>query len=169
MNDSCNKDVEVLEANDLPIDGLESLPDYLVSVRSVYNSANGRNVQAFTRTPTKRLFTGAMANVVAIESNNSAISVEEHQVKAGYVQNTGTTNSVQYADRHHKPRFLILKTLAENMIAIQSSGFVVMPEGHDYIVGAQYYLGENGMPVTENQTGYTLFVPLSSTILKVDL
>jgi len=47
---------------------------------------------------------------------------------------------------------------------------VNLPGGHDYIVDAQYYLGENGEPVTDASiTGQPLFVPISNTKLAVTL
>lgn len=167
-NNNCNKDIEVYEAAELPVDGLESLPDYLLTIRSVYHTGTGEKIQAFTRTPTKRLFTGAMANVVALESNNPALTLEEGQVKAGYVMNNGTMNSVQYASEHHLPKFLIVRIPTENIVNIQSTGLVILNEGHDYIVSAQYYLGENGMPTTNPTSNIKLFTPLSSTVLKID-
>jgi hypothetical protein len=53
---------------------------------------------------------------------------------------------------------------------VQNTGFVIIPEGHQYTVGLQYYVGENGEPVTDSTiTGQKLFKPQSSTVLAVNM
>jgi hypothetical protein len=59
---------------------------------------------------------------------------------------------------------------ADNLMRVQNTGFVNIPEGHQYIVDAQYYLGENGQPVTDSSiTGQKLFIPVSNTKLAVNM
>jgi hypothetical protein len=51
---------------------------------------------------------------------------------------------------------------------VQNTGFVNIPEGHQYIVDATYYLGENGEPTTDSTiTGQKLFIPVSNTKLAI--
>ena len=58
----------------------------------------------------------------------------------------------------------------DNMMRVQNCGFVNIPEGHNYIIGVQYYLGENGEPVTDSTvTGQELFILVSRTKLAVNM
>ena len=43
------------------------------------------------------------------------------------------------------------------------------PEGHHYIVGAQYWVGENGEAVTDDASGQKLFIPVSNTKLMINM
>ena len=74
---------------------------------------------------------------------------------------------MQYADTTHAPMMLAIGKVAD-MVLCQNTGVVNIPEGHDFVVGAQYYVSENGEPTT-TVSDYKLFIPVSSTKLLVNL
>lgn len=165
----CKKPIEALHISQYPIDTLESLPDYFLTERDVVDEATGNTKYALTRTPALKLFPqGNMDNVVALEPNNTALEIPEGQVRAGYIQNTGNTAIMQYSDSTHAPIFLMLGTVSDLML-VQNTGFVNMPNGHEFILGAQYYDDGNGIPTTDPTSGRKLFVPVSTTKLAVNM
>ena len=168
---NCNNKVETVKAGDIAIDSMVTLPDYILAERDVVDDETGNIKRSLVRVPSVNLFPNANNdNVIGLAINNSAIVVPERQVRAGYVQNAVGGNIMQYADASNHARFLMLGTYTDGVMRAQNTGFVVIPEGHDYIIGAQYYLGENGEPVTDaTVTGQKLFVPESSTVLSVNI
>lgn len=164
---NCDKPLEVLHISQYPIDTLESLPDYLLAVRTVTSEDTGATKYSLTRIPSARLFPqGNMDNVVALEPNNEGLEVPKNQVRAGYVQNTGNVAVMQYADASHTPTFLMLGKVTDLML-VQNSGFVHIPEGHEYIINQTYYVSANGVPTTDSSSGKKLFVPVSRTKLAI--
>lgn len=167
----CNKKVKTVNIGDVAIDSLASLPDYLLGERDVEDASTGNVVRTPVRVPSGKLFPNASQdNVIGLEINNSAIVVPERQVRAGYIANEPGANIMRYADGSHAPVFLMLGLHAENIMRVQNCGFINIPEGHQYITGAQYYLGENGEPTTDSSiTGKKLFIPVSNTKLAINL
>ena len=168
---SCNNKVKTVNIADVAIDTLASIPDYFLAERDILDDATGNIVRTPVRVPGATLFPNANNdNVIGLAINNLAITVPENQVRGGYVQNTPGANVMQYADGSNKARFLMLGLHTDNIMRVQSTGFVIIPEGHQYIPGTQYYLGENGEPVTDSTiTGQKLFTPESSTVLNVKI
>lgn len=168
---SCQNKVKTVNIADVAIDTLASLPDYILAERDIADDATGNIVRTPVRVPSATLFPNVNNdNVIGLAINNNAIVVPERQVRAGYIQNTPGANVMQYADDSNAAQFLMLGVHTDNIMRVQNTGFVVIPEGHSYIVNAQYYLGENGEPVTDSTvTGQKLFVPLSSTVLAVKI
>lgn len=168
---SCNNKVKTVNIADVAIDTLASLPDYFLAERDIADDATGNIVRTPVRVPSATLFPNANNdNVIGLAVNNIAIVVPENQVRAGYIQNMPGANVMQYAGPSNKARFLMLGLHTDNIMRVQSTGFVIIPEGHQYIPGTQYYLGENGEPVTDATiTGQKLFTPESSTVLNVKI
>lgn len=168
---SCNNKVETVNIGDIAVDSLASLPDYLLGERDVTNDATGVIKRTPVRVPSAKLFPNANNdNVIGLAINNPAITVPENQVRAGYIANEPGANVMKYADASHKATFLMLGLHTDGIMRAQNTGFVNIPEGHSYVVGAQYYVGENGEPVTDSTiTGQKLFIPLSSTVLAVNM
>lgn len=168
---SCNNKVEVKNIGDVAIDTLASLPDYLLGERDVENESTGVIKRTPVRVPSAKLFPNANNdNVIGLAVNNTAITVPDNQVRAGYVENGVGANIMKYADASHKAVFLMLGLHTDNIMRVQNTGFINIPDGHSYIVDAQYYVGENGEPVTDNTiTGQKLFIPVSSTVLAVNM
>lgn len=168
---SCQNKVKTVNIADIAIDTLASLPDYFLAERDILDEASGNVKRTPVRVPSATLFPNANNdNVIGLAINNTAIVVPENQVRAGYVANEVGANVMHYADSTHAADFLMLGLHTDNIMRVQNSGFVIIPEGHQYIVGAQYYVGENGEPVTDSTiTGQKLFKPLSVTVLGINM
>lgn len=168
---SCNNKVEVKNIGDVAIDTLASLPDYLLGERDVENESTGVIKRTPVRIPSAKLFPNANNdNVIGLAINNTAITVPEKQVRAGYISNEPGALVMKYADASNRADFLMLGLHTDNIMRVQNTGFVNIPEGHSYVVGAEYYLGENGEPVTDSTiTGQKLFKPVSSTVLAINM
>ena len=172
---SCNCDktnkVKTIKIADIAIDSVASLPDYILAERDIQEEETGNVKRAIVRVPSGTLFPNANNdNVIGLAINNPAIEIPERQVRAGYIQNAVGGNIMQYAGNGNAARFLMLGKHTDGVMRVQNTGFIVIPEGHNYIVGAQYYLGNDGEPVTDATiTGQKLFVPESSTVLSVNI
>ena len=166
----CNKKYEVQYLGDLPIDDLDDIADYFLAERDVLDPATGNTVRSIVRVPGKKLFPNAnMDNIVTLTANNPDITVPENQVRAVYVANENNTAVMHYANAEHPATMIAVGTMAE-YILVQASGIINIPEGHSLIISAQYYLGENGEPVTDSSiTGQKLFIPVSSTKLLINM
>lgn len=167
---SCDNKVETVNIADVAIDTLASLPDYILAERDITDDATGNIKRTPVRVPSAALFPNANNdNVIGLAINNSAITVPENQVRAGYIANEPGALVMKYADANHAASFLMLGLHTDNVMRVQNAGFVIIPEGHQYIPGAQYYVGENGEPVTDSTiTGQRLFKPMSSTVLAIN-
>lgn len=165
----CNRPVKTINIADVAIDNFATLPNFLLGERDIMDESTGNTVRTPVRVPSGKIFPNANNdNVIGIEINNSAITVPENQVRAGYVANEPGANIVRYADASHPAVFLMLGEYMDNVMRIQNTGFVNIPEGHQYIVGATYYAGTNGEPVTDASiTGQKLFIPISNTKLAI--
>ena len=168
---SCNNKVETVNIADVAVDTLASLPDYILAERDVLDDATGNLKRTPVRVPSAALFPNANNdNVIGLAINNAAITVPENQVRAGYIENGVGALIMRYAGTSHNASFLMLGLHTDNIMRVQNAGFVIIPGGHQYIPDAQYYLGENGEPVTDSTiTGQKLFKPMSSTVLAVNM
>ena len=163
--------VKTINIADVAINNLAELPQFFLCERDVEDPTTGNIVRTPVRVRSSDIFPGANNdNVIAVAINNSGIAVPEGQVRAGYVENGVGAVTMQYAGTSHAAVFLMLGKHADNLMRVQNTGFVNIPEGHRYIVDAQYYLGENGEPVTDASiTGQKLFIPISNTKLAVNM
>lgn len=169
---SCCKDkVETVNIGDVAIDNLASLPDFILGERDIMDDSTGNVKRTPVRIPSATLFPNVNNdNVIGLAINNTAITVPANQVRAGYIENAVGANIMRYAGAGHAATFLILGLHVDNVMRVQNTGFVNIPAGHSYIVGAQYYVGENGEPVTDASiTGQKLFIPVSGTVLAMNL
>lgn len=169
---SCCKDkVETVNIGDVAIDNLASLPDFILGERDIMDDSTGNVKRTPVRIPSATLFPNVNNdNVIGLAINNTAIAVPENQVRAGYIENAVGANIMRYAGAGHAATFLMLGLHVDNVMRVQNTGFVNIPAGHSYIVGAQYYVGENGEPVTDASiTGQKLFIPVSGTVLAMNL
>ena len=168
---SCNNKVETVNIGDIPVDNLSSMVDYFLGERDVENESTGVIKRTPVRIPSAKLFPNANNdNVIGLAVNNTAITVPEKQVRAGYISNEPGALVMKYADASNRADFLMLGLHTDNIMRVQNTGFVNIPEGHGYIPNAQYYLGENGEPVTDSTiTGQKLFKPVSSTVLAINM
>ena len=170
MND-CNNKVKTVNISDVPIDNLSTMVDYILAERDVEDATTGNVVRTPVRVPSVALFPNANNdNVIALAKNNTALTVPEGQVRAGYIANEVGANVMKYAGTGHEAVFLMLGDYADGLMRVQNTGFVNIPERHQYIIGAQYYLGEDGAPVTDSTiTDQKLFIPVSDTKLAINM
>lgn len=168
---NCQNSVKTVNIGDVAIDSLASLPDYFLAERDVEDLSTGNVVRTPVRVPSAKIFPNASQdNVIGLEVNNLSVKVPANQVRAGYISNEPGASVMKYADATHAPVFLMLGLHTDNIMRVQNCGFVNIPEGHSYIIGSVYFLGENGEPVTDASiTGKKLFIPVSSTKLAVIL
>mgnify|MGYP003289040395 CR=1 FL=1 len=165
----CNSKIKTVNIADVAIDNMATLPDYLLCERDVEDVTTGNIVRTPVRVRSSDLFPNANNdNVIAIAINNEAIDVPANQVRAGYVDNQPGANVIEYAGPSNPAVFLMLGKHTDNTMRIQNTGFINIPEGHSYVVGATYYLGEDGNVSTDSSiTGQKLFIPISNTKLAV--
>ena len=167
---NCNQSVETQYIGELPVDTLISLPDYFLAERDVMEESTGNVKRSIVRVPTGKVFPHANTdNIFGVEINNVAIEVPENQVRAVYVKNTGSAYEMDYADADHAPVMLALGKTNDQIMMCQNCGVINIPERHNYIVGQQYYVGDDGEPVTDSTSGLKLFIPISDTQLAVNL
>lgn len=167
----CNKPkVKTVNIADVAIDNLATLPDYFLAERDVEDVATGNITRTPVRVRSSDIFPNANNdNVIALAINND-ITVPENQVRAGYIKNEVGAPTMQYAGTSNAAVFLMLGKHTDNLMRVQNTGFVNIPEGHQYIIGSQYYLGENGEVSTDATiTGQKLFVPVSNTKLAINM
>ena len=146
-----NKPYTITHVADLDIDDLATIPDYFLGIRAVESPSDGNTIYTPVRVPGARVMpTGNLANVTALDTNNTTLEIPENQVRGGYYD-------IQPGGNNGK-------------MLVQTTGFLTIPAGHQYIVGQDYYLGENGEPVTDSSiTGQRLFTPLNEYILNVNM
>ena len=168
---NCSPKVKTVNIADVAIDNTDVLPDYFLAEKDIEDVTTGNIKRTPVRVRSTDIFPNANNdNVIALTVNNTAITVPENQVRAGYIANEVGANTMQYAGSSNAAVFLMLGMHADNLMRVQNTGFVNIPGGHRYIVGAQYYLGNNGEPVTDaSVTGQKLFIPISNTKLAVNM
>lgn len=167
----CNKPYTITHIADLDIDDLATIPDYFLGIRAVESTADGNTIYTPVRIPGARVMpTGNLANVTALVSNNTALEIPENQVLAGYYDAQPGGNIMKLADSTHSAMFLMIGNYTNGKILAQATGFLTFPQGHQYIPLQQYYLGDNGQPVTDSSiTGQKLFFVLDDYTLMINL
>lgn len=167
----CNNRVETVNISNIAIDNLASLPDFILGERDIADEGSGSIKRTLVRIHAGNLFPNVNNdNVIGLAINNTAIAVPENQVRAGYISNEPGALIMKYADASHQAVFLMLGEHTDNIMRVQNTGFINIPAGHSYIPNTQYYLGENGEPVTDATiTGQKLFIPVSGTVLAMNM
>lgn len=166
----CNKPYTITHVADLDIDDLATIPDYFLGIRAVESPSDGNTVYTPVRVPGARVMpTGNLANVTALDTNNAALEIPEKQVLAGYYDVQPGGNVMKLAGSSHAASFLMIGNYTNGKMLVQTTGFLTFPQGHGYIVEQQYYLGEDGQPVTDSTiTGQKLFKPLDEYTLNIN-
>lgn len=166
----CKKPYTITHIADLDIDDLATVPDYFLGIRAVESTTDGSTIYTPVRVPGGRVMpTGNLANVTALTSNNQSLEIPEKQVLAGYYNAQPGGNIMLLADEHHPAMFLMIGNYANGKMLVQANGFLTIPTGHQYIPLQQYYLGNNGEPVTDSSiTGQKLFKPLDEYTLNIN-
>lgn len=168
---NCNKPYTIESIHDVDIDDLATIPDYFIGVREVKDPQTDSSIMTPVRVPGARVMpTGNLANVIALTTNNASIEVPEGQVLAGYYDVQPGGSVMRLADENHGAQFIMIGNYTDGKMLVQTTGFLHIPKGHQYIVGQTYWLGENGQPVTdETITGQRLFTPLDEYTLNINM
>lgn len=170
----CEKPCETMEVQqlaDLPIDNLESVPDYFLTERTVIDQSTGELLHSITRTPGNRVLpNGNLDNVFTLDANNADLVIPEGQVVPCYIQNTGTSNAVYKAGKGHQAQFFAIGTYGD-LLLCQACGVINVLAGTQYLVGVPYYLSNTDGEVTTspNETGQYLFTAISPTKLLLNI
>ena len=167
---NCNKPYTITHVADLDIDDLATIPDYFLGIRAVEDVLTGNTVYTPVRIPGARVMpTGNLANVTALDANNTSLIIPEGQVMGGYMDAQPGGNIMKPSDTGHNAMFLMIGNYTNGKVLIQSTGFLNIPQGHSYIALTQYYAGENGFPTTDSTvTGQKLFIPLDDYTLMIN-
>lgn len=168
---NCKKPYTITSIHDVDIDDLATIPDYFIGVREVEDSSTGNSIMTPVRIPGARVMpTGNLANVIAMTTNNTALEIPENQVLAGYYDAQPGGNVMKLADATHPAQFIMVENYTNGKMLIQTTGFLTIQAGHQYIPLVDYWLGDNGQPVTDpNITGQHLFMALDDYTLSIDL
>lgn len=166
---SKNKPVTTEYVLDLDVDDLATPPDFFMATRVIKDPTTGATTATPELVPGEKVMpTGSNANIIALDTNNSALEVPEHQVMAGYLDAQPGGNIMKASDATHRAMFLMLGKHTEGKMLVQTTGFLRLP-GHQYIPLNQYYADEQGMPTTdETVTGQKLFMPLDDLFILVN-
>ena len=165
----CNKPYTTEHVLNLDVDDLATIPDFFLAVRTLEDPSTGATVATPVRVPGARVMpTGNLANVIALVSNNPALNIPEGQVRAGYIDVQPGGNVMRYADASNRAMFLMIGEYTNGKMLVQSTGFLNIPSGHQYITGMQYYTSDNGEPSTNSASEQKLFIPISDTVLMVN-
>lgn len=168
---NCNKKpYTITHVLDLDIDDLATIPDYFIGVRTIEDSSTGATIATPVRVPGARVMpTGNLANVIALTMNNTGLDVPENQVRGGYIDVQPGGNVMRLSDSNSPAKFLMLGKYTDGKMLIQTTGFLTLQGGHQYIPMAQYYDDGNGVPTTDSSlTGRKLFIPLDDHTLSVN-
>lgn len=164
-------DAEVVDARDMEIDQFESAPDYFFTIR-VKKDKDGHPYYQPMLTPGATVIPYQnMANRRSLPSNNAGLKVEPGQVVPAYMENNGSGFIIRAADANHPAQFIVLSVDEEGAAICQNAGWVDMPVGHQYIVGANYYRSKNEGEVTTDpdETGQYLFTPVGRFTLALEI
>lgn len=166
----CRKPYTIMGANEIDIDNLGTIPDYFLGMREIEDESTGSTIITPVRVPGERVVpTGNLANVIALFTNNPDLNIPDNQVRAGYIDVQPGGNIMRYASSSNAPMFLMIKSIDNGKMLVQTTGFLTIPNGHQYNVAQQYYLGTNGEPVTDNTiTGKKLFKPVDDYTLNIN-
>lgn len=163
----CNKPYTITHIADLDVDDLATTPDYFLGIRAVESPTDGNTIYTPVRVPGARVMpTGNLANVIALDTNNTSLDIPEKQVLAGYYDYQPGGAIMSLADSTHSAQFLMLGEYTDGKMLVQTNGFLTFPNGHQYIPGQQYYLGDNGQPVTSGEQ--KLFFALTDRVLNIN-
>lgn len=180
---SCNKsmnqpqkpygplDVEVRNVRDLPVDEFETNPDYFMTIRTKQDKHGSVFYQPMLTPGAAVLPAQNMANIQILPTNNPGLKVEPGQVLPAYVENNATSTVILAADENHPAQFLVLDILDDGTAKCQNCGWVRMPVGHQYVIGANYYRSSKEGEVTTDpeQTGQYLFTPVGRFTLALEI
>lgn len=166
--DCNNKQLSTTYIGNIDVFTLDRVPDFILAEVDVEDPNTGKVIRSMVRVPGAKLFGGGSFDGQTVIEPNNEIEVQESQPLGARIVNNGNYNTVELSNIGQPVDFLIIRKMGA-MLVIQASGFVYYPEGHQYIVGQDYYLSDSGLPTTDPTSGVKLFKPISSTKLVITL
>lgn len=174
---SCNNlygcmEGEAVDINQIPVDEFEKAPDYFITIRTKEDKSDGSIAYQPMLTPGASVLPAQnMANIQLLPTNNLGLKVEPGQVLPAYVENNASQTVIHPADENHPAQFIVLDVLDNGMAKCQNCGWVRMPVGHKYIIGANYYRSDKEGELTTDpgQTGQYLFTPVGRFTLALEI
>lgn len=165
-----NKPYTIEHAMDLDIDDLATIPDYFIGIRTIKKPDTGAVIASPVRVPGARVMpTGNLSNVTAVETNNTELHIPSNQVRAGYIDVQPGGNVMRLSNATAPAMFLMVGEYTNGKMLIQTTGFLTLNGGHQYLVGEQYYDDGTGVPTTDStETGRKLFMPINEYVLNVN-
>lgn len=174
-----NSPIRAIPMDQIPVWGEAKVPadSYLIMMTNVYVEQYGCKVPAAYRLPISRLTPGStfQSNTYSLAGNGFNQEIPVNKVVPAYVYST-SPNDIRVANSSDKTtlaQFLVLAkdTDVTGNYIVQSSGSYTFTNGHEYIVGKDYYLGADGFPTTErpDTNAQKLFSVLDSMTIMIDL
>lgn len=144
------ENIEYIPSSDVPVYGLPELPDngYVLLLANSPYANNGCGGSGIFKLPLNRITPGGslQTGLYSLFGGGATVAIPDRQVVPAYLTAT-MPNMIQAANANSltsKAKFLILSVDANDSsrYIIQSSGFYTFPEGHNYVIGQQYYLAD---------------------------
>ena len=164
---NCNHpNIQTQYIGDVQVDLLSTLPEYLLGERDVEDELSGDTIRSLVRIPTNKILPDGDRNVFSLPASDTVV-IPENQVRGGiFYNNEAVYNN---SDIEGNAMFIMIGNVGDKVLA-QRTGVVTFPNGHEYIVGQQYYASDDdGEPTTNSYSNLRLFVPISSTQLLVNM
>lgn len=178
MNDK-PKQIRVIATDELPVYDGTNLPaeSYFLLVAKTYIPKLNDNLEVGYRFKASDL---GKINVDAVVTTNPlqivlagggyTDNVPTHQVVPARM-NGVTIAKANSSKADNQAQFLIVSKASASDYLVQSTGVLTFKDGHDYIVGKDYYLGLDGTPTTQQVGDYPqkLFTALSTKDIMINL
>lgn len=155
--------IQTIRDTEIPIWEAPELPEqaYVIMLAKQFSYEQGCDITRWFRLPLDKLNGTALNNPMATSVNGNGFNQEVHpgQVMPAYI-NLANPNDIRRANSSNPAnfaKFLIVAKDPNNYgnYLVQSSGTVNFQEGHSYLVGQTYYLGEDGTATTLRNTDDT--------------
>lgn len=173
----CKKDtlaLKLIKADQIPVWGEPQLSDktYLRASVVQYNQQLGAEEMNTFNIPIQDIIGAVTSGDASVAKNGTDIKdLSDRQVMPAYISRNAPY-PVFRADKDHHAKFLVVgedKNDAD-YFGIKADGVFVFPEGHDYVVGADYYLDQKGNVSTDSAaSNQHLFYVLNNRAILIKL
>lgn len=170
--------VKAIRDNEIPVWEKDELPEkaHVIMIAKQYVARYGCEVDAWYRLPISRLKGSALNSPLAttIRGGGLNIAISPTKVVPAYISQT-EPNEVRRATPSNPSTFAKFLIVAKDNAdyIVQSNGVYHFPEGHGYLVGRTYYLGEDGTPSTlkpaQPEKVQKLFYVLNSNTIDIQV
>lgn len=165
--------INFIPNDNVPVWGKSYIPDatYLrASIRQYNPQLSAEELNTFNL-PIQDVIGSLTAGDATVQKNGTDIKeLSNRQVYPAYVSRN-EPHAVLASDKDHHAKFLVVGVDPndENAFMIKGSGTYVFAEGHDYIVGADYYLDDKGNVSTDATDHQHLFYAVNNRTILINL